>query len=686
MTELLLLLAFLEMYIDTCESLDSYEAAASDLQWMRRTVNFIESAKAHDHFADVITDLNRLDDAVISGLARKHIPFTFNSTVFRRMPKSVLPCFYYGPLSRIFDDQGYVKKRVDIKSVQFVLESLRLVRRAKHKAFTKKAADKAAQKFIAYQLADRPGNDAVLEKMSTMWSLFENASDFYDSIKRGTPGNGVTQDMRFPYVPDLCYLDFDRHATPRSIVSGFNQKAFNSADPYSGSPDHNFDHVLGQCQFVGKYQKPDRRIASLSVVDKKFDEGRAITVTNTACTIEGASLRESIFYHHRLNGSISMVNIYDQSSSQKVVEEHFHSISCVDLEGGSSCLTITNLDRMLSKTTYSKEMWASSRPTGFKWKNTEYNLSTLTMGDASSVALLTTTLWLVMVLAYMIHNGIPLHSWGYRTAVKAMVKDGRFRTVGDDMIFPDRLYNIVAFLLGGIGVTINQKKTSRAKSLFKESCGCHVVSDNNRGVGRIYPNRAAVSKTKDYPSVTQVIEQFVDKTQESPFARELFLAHTKVLLPIMGDPEEPPRIHYEGLLSFHPSIVGTRFGTEWSHIYRTVRGNLQHQVDDAIAYSCGFEDSLCTPRWTRRPDVTRFRVRRKSSHLGVSRSIREHNSRGWSIFTMHWALAQGTRLPILLKLFHVDTQTDGVDRFSRIRWSKVRINPHYVQRIACRPS
>lgn len=624
MTELLLLLAFLRQWSNV--GTECYLGLIHDIRLLQRIVDFVDSASAYDYFANVITDLNRLDDAIVVGLARKSKPFSYTSEVFSRKPKSVLPKFFYGPLSRIFDDNGFVYARIDTKSVQFCLESLRLVRRAKHKAFTKKAADKAAEKFITYQTTNRPGNKLVLDEMATMWSLFENSSDFYESIKWGSPGNGVTQDMRFPYVPDLCFLA-NEVQSPYAVVNGAYQKAFNDLDPTARHTNRYFNHCLSECQFVGFYQKPAEGIASLSIVDKKFDEGRAITVSDTARTITGAIARNSIFNHHRINGSISMVNVFDQQSSHRVLEKHFHTISCVDLEGGSSCLTIENLDYMLSKTTFTGPLWKDSRPAKFKWKSQVYDLSTLTMGDATSVALLTTTLWLVMVLGYMRYHNIPLHSWGFRRAVHEMRTDGRFRTVGDDMIFPDYLYEIISYLLRMIGVTINDRKSSRATSLHKESCGAWFVYDGLEHLRRIYPFRAAVSIKKDRPSVTQTIEQYVDKNYESPFSKALFLAHTTILLPMMGRPEDVPyRVLYESLLSYHPSIVGTRFGHEWSHVYRVARGAKTAPVPDIIAYARGLKESLCTPRLSRRPDRLLHRERVRSASLGHKRSVDEHRA------------------------------------------------------------
>ena len=432
MTELLLLLAFLEsmsLVGDAC-----HIGLGRDIAYLKRITGFIDSAKANDYFANVITDLNRLDDAVVTGLSSKK-PFSFESSVFKRKRNSVLPVFYYGPLSSVFDDSGVLRQRIDTVSVQFILESLRLVRRAKSKAFTKLASDKAASKFIAYQKMYRPGNDTVLDDLTTLWQLFEQQSDFLESIKYGHPGNGVTLDMRFPYVPDLCFLEDHSHENPAVALA--LTKAFKNLDPTSRHTDRYFNHCISECPFAGRYSSNGPVTAKLSVVDKKFDEGRAITVTDTASTIRGAILRNSVFNHHRINGSRSMVNVHDQSSSHKVLEKAFWKVACVDLEGGSSCLTVENLDRVLSKTVFVGPLWKASRPSAFTWKRETYQLTTLTMGDASSVALLTTTLWLALVLAYMRYNEIPLTPSGFKLAVRFMRLNDLFRTVGDDLIFPN---------------------------------------------------------------------------------------------------------------------------------------------------------------------------------------------------------------------------------------------------------
>lgn len=246
------------------------------------------------------------------------------------------------------------------------------------------------------------------------------------------------------------------------------------------------------------------------------------------------------------------------------------------------------------------------------------------MGDAMSVSLLTTTLWLVLVLAYMKYNEMPLTMENFREAVRQMRRLDLFRVVGDDMIFPDYLNAIVRILLEGIGVTVNERKSSRATSHHKESCGAWFISNGLKHVRRIYPFRAAVSQRRDFASVTQVIEQYVEKNIKSPFSHALFLAHTSILLPVIGKTET--RLNYESALAYHPSIVGTPFGDTWSHQYRTVRGSKQVTVPDALAYAFRLSESLCTPRWSRRPDVARFRVRKKSAALGDRRSKTEHQS------------------------------------------------------------
>ena len=240
-----------------------------------------------------------------------------------------------------------------------------------------------------------------------------------------------------------------------------------------------------------------------------------------------------------------------------------------------------------------------------------------------------------------------------------------FRTVGDDLIFPDIYYNHVVEILTGLGVTINVRKSSRGYSHHKESCGAWFVSNGLKHVRRIYPFRAAVSQQRDLPSVTQVIEQYVEKNEKSPFSKALFLAHTRILLPL------DYRLEYEQLLAYHPSIVGTRFGSIWSHTYRSVRGAKQSTVADTLAYAVGLKDSLCTPRWNRRPERARFRVRKKSASLGSARSKSEHLGSAIAIrmlSKLNPGLLNKTRRPM---------SPIPLDVFADRRWNGFDPNPHY---------
>jgi len=434
--------------------------------------------------------------------------------------------------------------------------------------------------------------------------------------------------MRFPFVKDLCFVHPNENLEP--IVRYALIKATYAAFESGGIASDDIMHRLNECEFAGIYSPSnrDKRIAKLAVVPKKFNEGRAITTTLTAETGVAASLRETIFQHARAIGVESMVDIFDQSSSGKVLREHFDTISCVDLAGGSSCLTVKNLDFILFKTKYVLPFWRSSRPVAFSYNGKVHELNTLTMGDASSVGLLTLTLFLCQVLAYMRYHNLVVCMDNFRIAIKAMRRDGRFRTVGDDLIFPDYLRPLMDEILAGLGVSINTRKSSSALSAHKESCGRWFIEEHRRldkiglclnktWIREIYPFRAAVPEDLSPDSVKQVIEQFIEKVDKSPYAYCLFKAHCEVLLP----PSE--RNKYEKQLSYHPSIVGTRFGTVWSHEYRSVRASQPCIIDDSLAYIRNLAESSVNPRRERIPVIARLRIRKKPVDLSA-KSSRNH--------------------------------------------------------------
>lgn len=325
MTELNLLVAFLVSLLD---SEHNYPTLKLDVFFIQKVSDFLTSTKSSDYFESIISGLCKLDDAIVTGLSEG--VFRFEHPAFSYYKQSTLPKFLYGLLSAVFNDYGLLKEQFDPSAVEICLLALRLVRRAKSKELAKKAEAKAVDTFFSYQDRVRPGDAGTLNDLSLLWQELEGDS-FHDSVTLGKPGGGVTKDMRFPIVPDLCFPNVPKINQFPENVRYLLKKACDDQYTKAGFPNVDDSYVLPDCDFIGVYDHTDHSTAEIAIVPKKYNEGRAITITTMFATILNATMRKSILNRIREVGAKSIVNIDDQTQSHKVLEEHFHSVSCIDL-------------------------------------------------------------------------------------------------------------------------------------------------------------------------------------------------------------------------------------------------------------------------------------------------------------------------------------------------------------------
>ena len=230
------------------------------------------------------------------------------------------------------------------------------------------------------------------------------------------------------------------------------------------------------------------------------------------------------------------------------------------------------------------------------------------MGDSIATAILTTTMFLVDVLAVynrklcttprLLHEKIleGLTSRGESKFIEALsgvspfgssIKSARIpsyeefldilaemrempiRNVGDDKVIPHYLEPYVRDILSRIGTTVNEDKSSTKGSYHKETCGCWVISDGKETM-EIFPFRAPEGDTR--PLKLQAATEFLQR-----ISRSTSIPHFTAALAYAYGPELTAS-------SYRSDQIGSPEGVGLPCVITQQSNILLARVDDDLAY------------------------------------------------------------------------------------------------------
>lgn len=589
MTELQCLLTFIML-------LPGYPGQSDDVFRLSRLLRTCHDHNDDEALVSLAERLIQLDDQIISvfnGIEHKFKPVHG----FRTRPQSVLPRFLYGLISRVFLDDGTLKDDYCDYSFEALITGLRLVRRCSIKSQASIAEQRGVAEFLDAQRApDRTFDVRVADSLAVMWHAL--LSDDPDVIL-GFPGNGVTLDMRFPYAPSMSFV------SPRSVPRPIYRYMHTALDKFLPSYD-----LYSDCELIKFYEYipyPDRT-CTLVCVPKSFKVQRGISITNTAAVIVGATLRETIWQQARHHGLKDAMNVHEQSRSHRILRKFFKRIACLDLRGGSTCFTVKQQLHYLSKSHFATNMFNFSRPFMVQYKSDEpVEVTTLTMGDSSCTALLTTNLAFFVLLSiarkYLgLLKGEVFPAAMFRTVIQFAIESGifdMFAVVGDDVIIPEEIYDEFIEICQSQGVTINERKSSRAESNHKETCGAWVIATSTGDQRSIYPFRA-VNQNRNLSVALASSNAHFRRTRTSRFAVELMIANAPAT----------HMLEYLNTEAYTPDEIGCPLGKN-PRPRKVVPGSKRSvKVPDDIAFAFKCKDSEIAVRESRRPDVPRGRIRK----------------------------------------------------------------------------
>lgn len=511
--------------------------------------------------ASYVGELLRFSKAVVKGVNKGH--FIFSSAILANKATHSYPRFLSGLMSMVFNQDGYLRFLYDKVALKLLLEILALLKRVKHPLVMRDADAKGFAEFESYQLQSRAFDESVIGPLAALWEYITEGIEEHATL--GYPGSGATLDEIHPYIPRLSFVN---PYTLPPICAKFYARAFlntTGQDIYTYclpgehtpwlamNPDYLASNFLPT-----HYPFINRPVLNTVCVPKNVVVSRAITVTNVGNTAMGATYRNSIKRMWSHWGIEHLLNVTNQELSHQNLLRFFDSLSLLDLEGGSSTLTLAFLKAVVPS--FLKPFIETMEGAIAKTPNGNVNVTTLLMGDSIATAILTTTMFLVDLLSifnfdlkstpYMLHDRIiaastsPFESrfseifFGIgrmemimseaRVPTKedfhALLSKARtlpINNVGDDKVFPSWLETDVRENLSRIGTTINEDKSSSRDSRHKETCGCWVISDGQEAI-RIYPFRAPSGDTR--PAQLQAATEFLQRTSQSDTITDLTLA------------------------------------------------------------------------------------------------------------------------------------------------------------------
>lgn len=591
----------LQCFLTFILNLPFFKGQKTDVFRFARRLRTILDHDDDDGLCEEATKLTNFDDQIVHGLNSGRFAAVPGYATY---PCSVLPKFLFGLTSQVFAMDGTLLDDYDGSAVDALLTGLRLVRRCSIKSQSAKAESAGVADFISAQTApSTPYCWVVADSLSTMWScLLDNPTK---DLTLGFPGNGVTSDMRFPYVATMSFVDVRTVPPPIRgymvlAIDRFLPKYFEVTSP---SP-------LIQ---IYPYVPYPERVSKLVTVPKSFKTDRAITITNTSSVIIGATLRETVWTAARRHGLKACMNVHDQKRSHDILLKFFPMLALLDLKGGSTCFTVQQQLHYLSKSKFARDMFNFSRPYSVKYKKEdEVPITTLTMGDSSCTALLTTNLAFFVLLAIARkylglrpYESFPPAMW--QTVIDFAIQSGifdMFAVVGDDVVIPQEIYDEFIEICLSQGVVINTRKSSTAESIHKETCGAWVLK-TPEGLRRIYPFRAR-SKSTDLATNLSALSANIGRIRRSDFAIEVIIANATSF---------SHQLEYLNTNGYTESDVGSPLGTNPQPRRINHRPAKQRDVPDDIACAFGCRDSKIAARESRRPALVFGRPSRYKSSI-----------------------------------------------------------------------
>jgi hypothetical protein len=517
-----------------------------------------------------LTALLSYSKAIVAGLNSRRI--SFESRYLRKTRHMAYPRFLKGVLSTVFHDDGRLKSRYSTRAIEVALQVLAFFKRVQLAECRKSADIQAVETFLAYQHQDRPFLKDTTSDIRKIHNFVMR--DFDKAATIGQPGPGATLDEKHPYCPSHCYLDTFDPSLPDDIRSHYDL-AFRK---HTGFQDSRSWYVSSADTLMPAFYKLQKGLTLRSVcVPKNTTVSRLITINSVGNTIVGATVRNTIKTLWKRLGIDHQMNVDDQTQSHKALVSEFLKIVALDLEGGSSCLTLALLreispDCLQDYLDYMEGTFFKVPPEleyllGWDYfcQDSSIPVTTLLMGDAVATAILTTTLWSCCFLAYIYYRlmlklgvttvrhlrrlgTIPITFKHIRQYLPDFVKLP-VRIVGDDILVPSYLDMILREILCDIGVTVNHDKSSTGDSIHKESCGCWVIKDNDDELTRIYPFR--LPETGKPPTTLLNVRQFLDKADNSRVLPELVLMFMDIT---------PYGEKYLSRESYRPNQIGSSLG------------------------------------------------------------------------------------------------------------------------------
>lgn len=578
MTELDTAICFLQ-------SVTTY-SVSRDVAKLLSVKRWIEERDDADFAERVIASMSSLGSDVVYGLKTKQ--FVLTDDLWHRKPTVAYPRIFSSVLACVFHENGSLRDDYDTVAVELVLHIVSLFKRAQIPSLAKKAAQAAKASFIANQVfaLHRFFRPKTAKSLKRLWANF--IGHFEKHATLGFPGTGSTLDECKPYNPRFSILNTWDPSLP-SELRLFYETAF---EKYYGFGPRDWTLHPADELLPGIYTLDQSPTLKGEVVPKSALIGRFITVTSVAHTIVGASLRESLRSRWRELGLEEKLNIHDQTLSHKTLLDHYDRVVTIDLKDGSTCFSV-NLNRAILPEPFQEFLSYQDGSTCVIDGET-YPVTTQLMGDASSVGILTTNLYLCVCLAVFRTRHAkyidrlraaarkqtrgttidPVNDIMTGPRVRELFEFCRelpIQIVGDDVILPREYEAEFRQVLLELGITINERKSSDGDSPYKESCGIWVLKRPDGSLHRIYPFRHPEGNSQAY--LYSTASRFLQKVSKSTFIVELTIALSETIGPLLERE------------SYTCEDIGSPIGTGIPRRARATSRQPVRRVSDTTAYN-----------------------------------------------------------------------------------------------------
>lgn len=589
MTELDAVISFLTHISD-------FEVAGDIAHFKRIRAYYRRKPDDVDFIRGYLTALLSYSKAIVAGLNSRRL--VFESRYLRRTQHMAYPRLFGGVLSTVFHDDGHLKSRYSTRAIEVVLQCLAFFKRVQIAECKKSADIQAVETFLAYQHQERPFSKDTTSDIRKIHNYV--MKDFDKAAELGWPGPGATLDEMHPYCPSHSYLNTFDPSLPDSIRDHYDL-AFGRHTGFKDSRSWYFSSA--DTLVPGLYSAKKGLTLRSVCVPKNTTVSRLITINSVGNTIIGATARNTIKMLWKRLGIDHQMNVDDQTKSHKTLLTHFSEVSALDLEGGSSCLTLALLREILPDCLHDyldyMEGARFKLPEDYEYllgwdyfcQDSSVPVTTLLMGDSIATAVLTTTMWSCCFLAYIYYRlmrklgvdtvdqlrrlgTIPINFTHIRRYLPEF-KELPVQIVGDDIIVPYFLDSILRAILSDIGVTVNEDKSSTKDSIHKESCGCWVIKGYDGELVRIYPFRLPEFGTLG--STLANISQFLDKAANSRVLPELVLTFMDIT---------QKGYKYLSGESYRPDHIGSALGCGLPYVATTKSQKMKTKsLHDTTAYT-----------------------------------------------------------------------------------------------------